>query len=150
MLDTQTLPLVTQSIDVAVTPEQMLAVILDYARYPEFIPEVKSIRVEPRGDGRVAVTYQLDAKLFQVDYTLEHVQVSPSKIEWRLLRGELLRANSGSWTLEPTATGTRAIYAIALSVSAMPASFQRALSETGLPRLLANFKARAESLAQAR
>ncbi len=150
MPDTQTLPLVTQSIDVAVPPAQLLAVILDYARYPEFIPEVKSIRVEQRGEGRVAVTYQLDAKLFQVDYTLEHVQVSPWKIEWRLLRGELLRANSGSWTLEATATGTRAIYAIALSASTMPASFQRALSETGLPRLLANFKARAESLAQAR
>jgi len=139
------MPTVTQIIDVAAPPEQLLAVLLDYARYPEFIPEVKSIRVEPRGDGRAAVTYQLDAKIVVVDYTLEHVQTGPLKIEWKLLRGELFRTNEGSWTLEPHGDGTRATYVIQLELGSMPPSFQRALSETGLPRLLNNFKARAES-----
>lgn len=147
------MPYALQTIDVEVPPEQFLAVLLDYARYPEFIPEVQSIRVEPRegpGPARTWVTYKLDAKLMLIEYTLEHVQTGPLRIEWKLVRGEFFRANSGNWTLEATPSGTHVSYAIDLQLGTMPASLQRALNETGLPRLLGNFKARAESLFAAR
>ena len=138
-----------QTIDVDVPPEQFMAVLQAYARYSEFIPEVQSIRVEPRDGGRTWVTYKLDAKLMMVEYTLEHEQVSPLRIEWKLVRGDFFRANSGHWILEAIPSGTRATYSIDLQLGSMPASLQRALSETGLPRLLGNFKARAEALAKA-
>ncbi len=139
----------TQSIEIDVPPDRFLAVLLDYARYPEFQPELKAVRVEAHGEGRAQVSYAIDAKLAVLDYTLEHVQRGPLRIEWRLLRGELVRHNVGAWALEPLPGGrTRATYTIDISfASPMPGGLERALAEQGLPRMLANFKARAEKLA---
>jgi ribosome-associated toxin RatA of RatAB toxin-antitoxin module len=138
----------SHSIDVRVTPEQFLAVIDDYPRYPEFQPDVKSIRVEEREPGRVRVAYEFDARFMGIAYALDHFRVSPLRIEWRLVRGEKLKQNAGSWTLEPLARGgTRVTYAIELIFAArIPEALPKALAEHGLPRMLGNFKARAESL----
>ncbi len=144
------MPHVSKSIDVDVPPEHLLAVLQAYGRYPEFIPEIQAIRVEPRPDGRTWVTYKLDAKLMPIDYTLEHWLAAPLRLEWRLVRGDFFRANSGSWSLEPQDGGTRATYAIDLLLGKMPDSLSRALQETGLPRLLGHFKSRAEALWKAR
>jgi ribosome-associated toxin RatA of RatAB toxin-antitoxin module len=136
------------TIDVAVSPEQFLAVVQDYARYPEFQPDVKSVRVAARTGERVEVTYTFDAKLMMIEYTLEHTQRSPLRIEWRLLRGDLLKQNTGAWELEPLPEGgTRVTYSIDLAFAGpIPAGLPRALAEQALPRMLGNFKARAEKL----
>ena len=136
------------SIDVAVPPDRFLAVLQDYARYPEFQPDVKAVRVEAREGNRVEVSYAIDARLLMIEYVLEHVTVGPLRIEWRLVRGELVRHNVGAWELTALPDGgTRASYTIDLAfASPMPAGLERALAEQGLPRMLGNFKRRAEKL----
>ena len=138
----------SHSIDVAVSPEQFLAVLSDYARYTEFQPDLKAIRVDARAPGQTQVSYAFDAKVLVLEYALEHVEKSPLRIEWRLLRGELLKQNTGAWDLLPLAgRGTRVTYTIELVFAAkVPAGLTRALAEQSLPRMLGNFKARAESL----
>lgn len=133
------------SVDVVVSPERFRAVLDDYARYPEFISEVKAVKVGAREGDRVEVTYTIDVMIKTFEYTLEHTGRGPLRIDWRLLRGEFMRHNVGSWLLEPTSTGTRATYEIDLRFGpGMPATVEKALAEQGLPRLLASFKARAE------
>ena len=138
----------SHSIDVAVSPEQFLAVLSAYERYPEFQPDLKSIRVESRAPDLTQVSYAFDAKVLVLEYTLEHAQAGPMRIEWRLLRGELLRQNAGAWDLQPLqGRGTRVTYTIDLVFAAkVPAGLTRALAEQSLPRMLGNFKARAEAL----
>lgn len=140
---------VSRSIDVDVSPEAFFRVVQDYARYPEFVPELKSIRVEPLEAGGVDVTYWLDVRLKILEFTLRHQPRGPGRIEWRLIRGgEFMRKNHGAWTIERTASGgTRATYAIEIDMGPLvPANFEKALEERGLPNLLANFKTRAEQL----
>jgi ribosome-associated toxin RatA of RatAB toxin-antitoxin module len=138
----------SHSIDVDVSPDRFLAVLQDYARYPEFQPDVKAIRVVARAGDHTEVAYSIDARLVLLDYTLEHVQRGPLRIEWRLLRGEVMKHNVGSWQLEPLERGgTRVTYTIELELGAgIPPGLERALAEQGLPRMLGNFKARAEKL----
>ena len=123
----------------------------DYARYPEFLPDVKSVRVGPRTDDSVEVTYRLDAKVKTIEFTLLHVEKPPLRVDWKLLRGELIRRDEGTWTLERTASnGTRATYAIEMSFAApFGPALERALAEQGLPGLLVRFKQRAEQLHRA-
>ncbi len=105
---------VSRSIEVDVTPDVFHGVVQDYARYPEFVPEVKAVRVGmPQGDA-VEVTYWLDVKLRVFDFTLRHVTRSLERIEWTLVRGgEFMRANEGAWTIERTQSGgTRATYGL--------------------------------------
>ena len=143
----------TQAIDIDVAPAAFRAVLDDYARYPEFLPEVKAVKVGPRTEQSVEVTYKLDVLLKTFEYTLEHrwaVPIDPAaplRIDWKLVRGEFLRQNTGHWLLEATARGTRATYTIDLRLGAgIPSTVETALAQQGLPRLLASFKARAEAL----
>jgi len=143
------LALVSRSIDVAVDPDDFLRVVQDYERYPEFVPEVKAVRVGPSQGNTVEVTYWLDVKLKLFDFTLRHVTRSRDRIEWSLVRGgEFMRKNEGAWTIERTkAGGTRATYAIEIDLGPMvPETLEKALADRGLPNMLANFKTRAESL----
>jgi len=140
---------VSRSIEVDVTPDVFHKVVQDYARYPEFVPEVKAVRVGmPQGDA-VEVTYWLDVKLRVFDFTLRHVTRSLERIEWTLVRGgEFMRANEGAWTIERTQSGgTRATYEIEIDLGPMVSgALEKALAERGLPNMLANFKTRAESI----
>jgi len=140
---------VSRSIDVDVPPDVFLRVVQDYARYPEFVPEVKAVRVGlPQGDA-VEVTYWLDVKLRLLDFTLRHVVRSLDRIEWSLVRGgEFMRANEGAWTFERTRSGgTRATYQIEIDLGPLvPGALEKALADRALPNMLANFKTRAESV----
>jgi ribosome-associated toxin RatA of RatAB toxin-antitoxin module len=143
---------VSRSIEIGVPPEAFIRVVQDYARYPEFVPEVKAVRLGPRDADSVEVTYWLDVKLRVFDFTLRHVTRSPSRIEWSLVRGgEFMRANEGAWTFERTGSGgTLATYAIEIDLGPMvPGTLEKALAERGLPNMLANFRTRAESLREA-
>src|SRR5207302_7004880 len=64
---------VSRSIEIDVTPDAFHRVVQDYARYPEFVPEVKAVRVGQRQGDSVDVTYWLDVKLKLFDFTLRHI-----------------------------------------------------------------------------
>ena len=139
----------SRSIEIDVPPEAFFRLLQDYARYPEFVPELKAVQVGPRSGDSVEVTYWLDVKLRVFDFTLRHVAHSVERIDWELVRGgEFMRKNHGAWTLERTkAGGTRATYSIEIDLGPLvPATFEKALAERGLPNMLANFKAAAEKM----
>ena len=151
MLDPAAMARASRSIEIDVPPEAFLRVVQDYAHYPEFVPELKSVRVGPRAGAAVEVTYWLDVKLKLFEFTLRHELRGPGLIEWQLIRGgEFMRKNRGSWNFERTLEGkTRATYAIDIDFGPLvPGNFEKALAEQGLPNLLANFKVRAEQLAR--
>lgn len=134
----------SRSVEIGVPPEAFYRVVQDYARYPEFLPEVKSVRVQEQ-----EVTYWVDVRLQMFEFTLRHEPRGPERIEWHLVRGgEFMRKNQGAWTFEQTAEGfTRATYAIEIDLGPLvPSNLEKALAERGLPNMLANFKTRAEQL----
>lgn len=142
---------VSRSIEIAVPPDAFVRVVQDYARYPEFVPEVKAVRLGARGADSVEVTYWLDVKLRLFEFTLRHVTRSAERIEWNLVRGgELMRANEGAWTFALTRSGgTLATYEIGIDLGPLvPGNLEKALADRGLPNMLANFKTRAESLGE--
>lgn len=137
-----------RAIEIDVPPERFVEVLQDYARYPEFLPEVKAVRVGERRGEAVLVTYWLDARIKLLELTLQHERRGPHEIAWKLVRGEMMQLDQGSWTLRETERGgTHATYTIELRMTGhVPQTLERALGEQGLPRMLAHFKARAETL----
>ena len=139
----------SRSVTINVPLEKLFEVITDYEKYPEFLPEVKKVKVEG-GQGSIKeVTYQVDIKAKVISYTLKHTAERPSKLSWTMVKGEMMKGNDGAWTLKPgpQAGTTEATYTIDLKLSSLVPSFiEKALAEQSLPGLLANFKARAEKL----
>jgi coenzyme Q-binding protein COQ10 len=139
----------SRSIVIDVSPDTLFDVIVDYEKYPEFLPEVKKVKIE-HGSGAVKeVTYTVDIKAKVINYTLRHTADKPAKLAWTMIKGEMMKGNDGAWVLKPgpKAGSTEATYNIDLKLSALVPSFiEKALAEQQLPSLLANFKARAEKL----
>ena len=140
------MPGATRSVIIDAPADRVFDVIVDYDRYAEFLPEVKEVRSADRRGNEVDVHYGIDL-VKRIHYTLHMVEERPRSVRWSFVRGELMRDNKGSWTLEPTPDGkTRATYSIEVGVGPLvPRSIVNALVDQSLPKMLEAFKKRAET-----
>ncbi len=126
--------------------EKCWAVISDYERYPEFLPEVKKIRTHNRRGNEVDVQYEAEVVKI-IKYTVHMKEEAPKKVTWSFIDGEFMKDNKGGWQLEDAGNGTtKATYSIEVEVGMLvPKSIVNVLVDTQLPKLLENFKKRIES-----
>ena len=142
---------ITREVVMDVPPARLFEVILDYERYPEFVPGLKGCKVKGRTAGGVDVEYELDLGVKKIRYVLRHVEQPPSRNTWSLVSGDWMKVSNGGWELAGEGTGTRARYTVEIQI-AKPALVPQALvdrvadelSKVQLPRTLDAFKARAE------
>jgi coenzyme Q-binding protein COQ10 len=141
---------ITREIVIGVSREALFDLIVDYARYPEFVPAVKGCRPR-RGDGVVDVEYELDLGVKTIRYTLRHVEERPRRVSWSLVSGTWMKVSSGSWDLEEEGGATRARYTVEVQIAKPPLVPQAIvdrvsdeLTRVQLPRTLDAFKTRAE------
>lgn len=143
------MPKASKSIEIDVPIDFFFSVVVDFDRYEEFIPEMKSSRVD-RKEGNVYVaSFTLDL-IKKIDYTLELTANPPDRVEWKLVSGNLMSLNSGDWKLEKLGDEKiRATYSEELKLGALvPKSITNLLVEQSLPKMLKQFKQRAESMYQ--
>jgi len=126
--------------------DRCFAVISDYERYPEFLPEVKKITTSNRRGAEVDVKYHAEVVKL-IKYTVHMKEEAPTKVSWTYIDGEFMKDNKGGWVLEDQGNGTtRATYTIEVALGALvPKTIVTALVDTQLPKLLENFKKRIES-----
>jgi len=131
--------------------EQVFAVLVDYARYPEFVPGIKACRVLP-GKGDRQVEYELDLGLKRIKYVLRHVETRPTRITWSLVSGDMLKVSNGEWLLTAEGGATRAVYTVDIQISKPPLIPQGVIDKVSdeltrvqLPKTLEAFKARVEA-----
>jgi ribosome-associated toxin RatA of RatAB toxin-antitoxin module len=143
---------VSRDVLVAVPPERFFELLLDFDRYPEFVPGVKACRPKPPGPGgTIDVEYEVDLGVKTIRYVLRHEVERPRRIRWSLLSGEWMKVSNGSWDLADEGGATRARYAVEIQI-AKPALVPQALvdrvtdelTKVQLPKMLDAFKARAE------
>ena len=143
---------VTKDVLVACTPERFFDLVVDFARYPEFVPGVKAARPRVAAPGApVDVEYEVDLGVKTIRYVLRHVLDRPRRVSWSLHSGEWMKVSNGSWDLTPEEGGTRARYAVEIQIAKPPLVPQSIvdrvtdeLTRVQLPRMLAAFKGRAE------
>ncbi len=141
---------VSREIVMACTPERLFDVLVDYARYPEFVPGIKKCRLLP-GSKERRVEYELDLGLKRITYVLLHEEQRPLKVTWSLASGDSLKVSNGSWELAPEGGGTRARYSVDIQIVKPPFIPQAVIDKltdemtrVQLPKTLEAFKARAE------
>jgi coenzyme Q-binding protein COQ10 len=142
--------LVSQEVIVDAPIERLYDVIVDYARYPEFVPGIRGCKVVST-DPEKRVEYELDLGVKRLRYTLRHVEERPRKVTWSLVSGEMMKVSNGSWELTSEGEKTRARYSVEVRIAKPPLvpqividKMSDELNKVALPRNLAAFKARAE------
>jgi coenzyme Q-binding protein COQ10 len=135
----------SRSIVINVPPEKLFDVVTDYESYAEFLPEVKSVRVERAGPS-VSVHYEVNL-VKTIKYSLKMTEERPTRVRWSLIKGDFMKENNGSWELKPAGEGkTEATYNIEVGVGPLvPKTITSMLVDKSLPSMLEAFKKRAEN-----
>ncbi len=141
---------VTKEVVVDAPIERFFDLVVDYERYPEFVPGIRTCRVRD-AQGEKQVEYELDLGVKRIRYVLRMTEERPRRVAWSLVSGDMMKVSNGSWDLAPDGDRTRAVYAVEIQIARPPLVPQLIvdrvsdeLTRIQLPKTLEAFKARAE------
>ncbi len=137
------------TITVAAPPAAVLAVIADVEAYPEWIDDVKDVRILTRHDDAEArprdVRFSVDSGTIKDDYTLAY-RWEPAAVRWSLVEGQLLKAMDGAYEVRAGAEGSEVTYRLAVDVRIpMIGMIKRKAEKVIIGRALKGLKRRVES-----
>ncbi|MEU1086560.1 SRPBCC family protein [Streptomyces sp. NPDC005576] len=143
----------SSSITIEAAPADVMGVIADFARYPEWTGEVKEAEVLATDDrGRAEqVRLVLDAGAIKDDHVLAYTWNGDHEVSWSLVKSQMLRALDGTYALAPLAGGerTEVTYRLAVDVKIpLLGMIKRKAEKVIIDRALAGLKKRVESSPQ--
>jgi ribosome-associated toxin RatA of RatAB toxin-antitoxin module len=109
----------TQSITVDAPAAEVMAVIADFPAYPQWVSAAKVVEVLETGeDGRARqVHFVIDAGAIRDDYVLDYTWDDDRKVSWTLVRGQMMKRQEGSYTLNERDGSTEVLYSITIDLS---------------------------------
>jgi uncharacterized membrane protein len=128
----------------------VMAVIADFAAYPEWSGQIKSVSVDEDGpDGRAKkVTFTLDAGVIKDDYTLAYDWHGDDRVDWHLVKSKALKSQTGSYILDEADGRTEVTYKLAVDLNIpMLGMFKRKAEKVIIDTALKGLKKRVESQA---
>ncbi|MFE4920575.1 SRPBCC family protein [Streptomyces sp. NPDC056661] len=143
----------SSSITIEAAPADVMGVIADFDRYPEWTGEVKEAEILAKDDnGRAEkVRLVLDAGAIKDDHTLAYTWTGDHEVSWTLVKSQMLRAIDGSYALAPIGDGshTEVTYRLTVDVKIpMLGMIKRKAEKVIIDRALAGLKKRVESVPQ--
>ncbi|MGW9305057.1 SRPBCC family protein [Streptomyces cyaneofuscatus] len=143
----------SSSITIEAAPADVMSVIADFARYPEWTGEVKEAEVLAVDDqGRAEqVRLVLDAGAIKDDHVLKYTWLGDKEVSWTLVKSQMLRSLDGTYALASMAGGARTevTYKLAVDVKIpLLGMIKRKAEKVIIDRALAGLKKRVESFPQ--
>jgi ribosome-associated toxin RatA of RatAB toxin-antitoxin module len=136
----------SSSIRIDAAPADVMAVIADFAAYPEWAGFVKTAEVLSKGaDGRAdKARFTVDAGVMKADYTLRYTYDGDRRVTWELEAGTL-KENTGSYTLVAADGGTDVTYSLTIDAGIpMLGMFKRKAEKVVMDTALKELKKRVE------
>ncbi|MFD8225231.1 SRPBCC family protein [Streptomyces massasporeus] len=139
----------SSSITIEAAPADVMAVISDFARYPDWTGEVKEAEVlKTDAQGRAEqVRLVMDAGAIKDDQILGYTWTGENEVSWTLVKSQMLRSLDGSYILKPSgAGGTEVTYLLTVDVKIpMLGMIKRKAEKVIIDRALAGLKKRVEA-----
>jgi carbon monoxide dehydrogenase subunit G len=140
----------TQSITIDADPAEVMAVIADFQHYPDWTGSVKNAEIVETGtDGRPRrVAFTLDAGIVRDEYELTYTWTDDERVEWQLSKGQMMRAQHGSYLLRADGPGrTHVTYSLSVDlIIPMLGLLKRKAERVVMDTALKELKKRVESL----
>ncbi len=124
------------------TDQEFFDLISDYESYPEFLSEVKAVKILKKEPGKVEMEYSVSViKTFK--YKLLAEEKRPSSIKFKFISGDVFKSMSGSWTITPDGKKCKVDYEVQADFGFLvPDAIAKPLVSTNLPGMMANLKKR--------
>ncbi|WP_063053588.1 SRPBCC family protein [Nocardia arthritidis] len=138
-----------RSIVIEAPSQQVMSVIADLASYPEWVSAAKSVEVLEMGPDGLAETarFVLDAGVVKDTYVLSYDwRADRRAVSWRLLSGELQKAQNGTYELiDRPDGGTEVLYTLTVDLNIpMIGMFKRKAEKVITDTALKELKKRVE------
>jgi ribosome-associated toxin RatA of RatAB toxin-antitoxin module len=127
--------------------ETFYKIISDYEKYPEFLKDVKEMKVLKKQGNKTLVEYTIHVvKTFKYQLWME--ENPPHEIRWHLHEGDLFKVSNGYWKLEPVEGGkkTKATYFVEVEMKLLvPSAISKAVVSANLPDMMKSYHERVKS-----
>ena len=110
----------TSSIAISAPPDQVMAVIADFESYPEWADQINAVEIVDPGAGDRAkqVRFSMDAGAIKDSYTLDYDWSGDDRsVSWTLVKGQIQKAQNGSYELVGDDAGTTVTYKLSVEVN---------------------------------
>lgn len=110
----------SSTITIDAPPQRVMAVIADFAAYPEWAEQVKTVEIlQTLDDGRAErVRFTMDAGPIKDSYTLDYRWAPDGlAVSWTLVKGQIQKAQDGSYTLAGGPETTVVTYALSVDLN---------------------------------
>ena len=142
----------TSSIAITAPPEHIMGVIADFDAYPDWAEQVKMVEVIEMADGGRAerVRFTMDAGPIKDSYTLDYRWAPDGlSVSWHLVKGQIQKAQEGSYTLVGNGDATTVTYSLAVDLNIpMIGMLRRKAEKVIIDTALKGLKRRVESSAR--
>jgi len=138
--------MVERVIEIAAPREFCFEVIADFESYPEFLKTISAVTTTKKAENVIA-----EFKVFivkTISYSLDFRMSKPERMDWSLVKGDMMEKNSGAWILEVISPQlTKCTYQIDVEFGwLVPKTIVEILTEVQLPEVMSGFQNRVESL----
>ena len=141
------MPSVSKTVTFDAPIEAVYNVLVDYARYPDFVDGCDSTKILAQDEKGARVEYGLNLiKKFKYTLNLKHER--PTKVSWSFESGDIFKVNEGAWQLKDLGGKTEVQYDLTVEVKGFaPGALVRSLTEKNLPAMLEAYHAQAKARA---
>ena len=126
--------------------EEFFKIVSDYEKYPEFLPQVKSVSIYKNNGDLKEMEYQVSViKTFK--YKLRAKEVPNVSVNFEFIGGDVFKAMKGSWLLSDQDGKCAIEYNVEASFGLLvPDSIAKPLVTADLPIMMSNFKKRVKQI----
>jgi len=118
------------------SPEEFFAIVSDYEKYPDFLSEVRKVKVIEKKGNSLLVEFNVNV-IKNFTYRLRITEEAPKKVHWTLDSGDLFKTSEGSWELSSQGGKTKAKYSVDATFKVfVPGPVAKALVNVNLPNMM--------------
>lgn len=128
------------------TVEEFFKIVSDYEKYPEFLTEVKSVKIYKNTGNIKEMEYQVSL-IKNFKYKLKVTEELNKSVNFEFIGGDVFKTMKGTWQL----TDKNGKCAVEYKVDAtfgmlVPESMAKTIVSANLPMMIANFKKRIKEI----
>lgn len=124
------------------TAEEFFKIVSDYEKYPEFLTEVKSVKILKNSPQAKEMEYHVSLiKTFK--YKLKVTEVPNKSVSFNFIGGDVFKTMQGSWVITDQGAKCHVVYNVEATFGLLvPESMAKPLVSANLPMMISNFKKR--------
>lgn len=128
------------------TAEEFYKIVSDYEKYPEFLTEVKDVKILKNSGNVKEMEYHVSLiKTFK--YKLKATEVPNKSINFEFIGGDVFKKMNGSWAISEKGDKCHVVYNVEASFGLLvPEAMTKPLVSANLPMMISNFKKRIKSI----